>query len=119
VAREVREDRGRGFADGEPWIRVPGRKEGPQLIEQHLVVGEDDVLLAAELAEEGRTRDAGGAGDLLDGGLIESLRGEQIQRGRDDAGACGGVVCDIAHVQSLFPCAFPWPAPCPERHPPG
>jgi hypothetical protein len=39
------------------------------------VIGEDDILFAAELAEEGRARDSGCLGDLLDRRLIEPLGG--------------------------------------------
>src|SRR5690606_29028019 len=68
-------------------IRVRLVQECAQLVEHHLMVGEDDILLAAELPEEGGARDARGLGDLLDRGRVESLRGEQLERGRDDAGA--------------------------------
>jgi hypothetical protein len=54
------------------------------------VVAEDDVVLAAELAEEGRPGDPRGLRDLLDGGRFEALRGEQVERRRDDGVAGGG-----------------------------
>jgi hypothetical protein len=58
--------------------------------EEHVVVAEDDVVLAAELTEEGRPGDPGGLRDLLDRGRFEPLRGEQVQRSGDDGVAGGG-----------------------------
>ncbi|KAG4074509.1 hypothetical protein HA402_011243 [Bradysia odoriphaga] len=85
-------------AHGAPGVVVPVREELAQLLEQHLVIGEDHVLFAAELAEEGRAGDAGGLRDLLDGGLVEPLRLEQFERGGDDGGARR---CGFVHDESL------------------
>ena len=65
---------------------MPLGEECSQLCQQHLVVGEDDVFLAAELAEERRPRHPRSFRDLLDRGLVESLLLEQGEcRGNDAA----------------------------------
>src|SRR5690606_35044865 len=74
--------------------------EVPQLCQQDLVIGEDDVLLAAELAEERRSRNARGLGDLLDRCLVESLRTEQLERCGDDAARR---FHGLMHARSLTP----------------
>ena len=63
------------------------------------MVGEDDVLLAAELAEEGAARDARRLGDLLDRRRLEALALEQLERRGDDVGARGGRGRCLAHVE--------------------
>ncbi len=58
--REVGEDRLGGCAQPHPTrIVVSLVEELPELFQEHLVIGEDHVLLAAELAEERRAGDAG------------------------------------------------------------
>lgn len=66
------------LAHSQPRIGVPLGEEGAQFIQQDLVIGEDDVFLAAELAKERRAGDPCGLRDLLDRGLIETLRLEQL-----------------------------------------
>src|SRR5690606_31996404 len=84
---------------GQPRILMRLVQERAQLVEHHLMVGEDDILLPAELPEEGGARDARGLGDLLDRGRIEPLSCEQLERGCDDAGAERWLV----HTGSLSP----------------
>ena len=84
-----------------------------QLVEQHLVIGEDDVLLAAELAEEGAPRDTGRLRDLLHRGRLEALALEQLERRGDDVGARGGRGRCLAHVETsldLGPARRPLPS---------
>jgi hypothetical protein len=42
---------------------------------------ESGLLLAREVAEEGALRDVDGLGDLVDGGLLVALGGEQFEGG--------------------------------------
>ncbi|XNR88008.1 hypothetical protein NRF20_05950 [Streptomyces sp. R-74717] len=56
------------------------RQEGDELF----LAAADEVLLGAEVAEEGALRDAGFAGDLRDGRLVVSLLREQALRGLED-----------------------------------
>ena len=105
IRGEMREDVVGCLAHGHPGVGVRLGQEVTQLGQQQFVVGEDHVVLAAELAEERRPRDARRLGDLLDGGRLESLLEEQVDRSRDDGGAvrpCGNG--GFAHdTQSLVP----------------
>jgi len=46
-------------------------------VETFVRVGEQDVLLGAEVAEESTGRHVGGGGDVGDRGLVVSLLGEK------------------------------------------
>lgn len=98
VGGEVQEDAEACLADGLPRIVVGLREVGAELVQQLFVVGEDDIVLAPELPEEGRPRDPCRLRDLLDGGLDEPLAREQIDRGGDDGRASGGGCCGVGHV---------------------
>jgi hypothetical protein len=77
---------------------APRVGEEAQLREEHVVVAEDDVVLAAELTEEGRPGDPRGLRDLLDRGRFEALRGEQVERRGDDGVAGGGRSASVMPV---------------------
>nr|BFE97449.1 hypothetical protein GCM10020185_79850 [Pseudomonas brassicacearum subsp. brassicacearum] len=51
---------------------------------------QDDLLLVAEVLEDGRRRYAGLAGDLFDGGVLETLALEQFDRRLADGLAAFG-----------------------------
>ena len=57
---------------------------GPELRLLLLVVGDQDLLLAAEVPEDRRGRDLDGFGDRLDRGGVVSALGEQCQGAADD-----------------------------------
>ena len=54
-------------------------------VEQFLLFGEDDLLLVAEVAEEGGTADFGALGDVADRDAVEAALEEQLAGGLDDA----------------------------------
>lgn len=91
VVREVREHVLGCFAHGQPRIGVPVGQKRAQLIQKDLVIGEDDILFSAELAEERGAGHSRGLRDLLDRSLIETLGLEQLKCSGHDAGArfCG------------------------------
>jgi glycine/D-amino acid oxidase-like deaminating enzyme/nitrite reductase/ring-hydroxylating ferredoxin subunit len=107
VGGEVLVDAQGCVAHGQPRVRVVLTEERAQLLEHHLMIGEDHIVFAAELTEEGRPRDTRRLRDLLDGGLVEPLRREQLEGGGDDrrASPCGGRrdgdCRDVAHAASL------------------
>ena len=89
IVREVLEDALGCLAHGDPRVGVTAFEPFPQLVEQHLVVGEDDVFLAAELAEERAARHPRGLRDLLHRGRVEPLPREKVECSGDDGGARG------------------------------
>ena len=54
-------------------------------VEQFLLFGEDDLLLVAEVAEEGGAADFGALGDVADRDAVEAPLEEQLPGGLDDA----------------------------------
>src|ERR1700734_2044391 len=63
-------------------VGLPGCRDR---VEQFLLFGENDLLLVAEVAEEGGTADFGALGDVADRDLVEAARGEELLGGLDDA----------------------------------
>jgi hypothetical protein len=53
-------------------------------VEQFLLVGENDLLLVAEMAEERRAADFGALGDVADRDAVEAPREEEVPGGLDD-----------------------------------
>jgi hypothetical protein len=61
-------------------------------VQQFLLLGEDDLHLVAEVAEEGGAADFGAIGDVADRDIVESARQEQLLGRLDDA---------LAHLAAL------------------
>jgi len=54
-------------------------------LEQFLLLGENDLLLVAEMAEERGAADFGALGDVADRDVVEAPREEELLSGLDDA----------------------------------
>ena len=59
--------------------------DGLQLGELHFSEGQEEVVFAGEIIEEGALADVGGVGDVFDGGVGEAALGEKIERGAEEA----------------------------------
>src|SRR5262249_23585353 len=76
--------------DREPAQRVEGRGAGVlveslcELVLEREVVGEEDVLLRREVAEDGPFGDVGGSGDVRDGRCLVAALGEERETRRGD-----------------------------------
>jgi hypothetical protein len=68
-------------------------------VDELLVDGEEDVVLAGEVVVERRLGQAHGACDALHGGGGEALRLEQLGRGLDDV-ATSGIGTRLVHAGS-------------------